>query len=176
MTTFPAIDETELVAFVAGNKGITVIVTRTDGTEVLGDILSINSKGLNVKDDGKTISISVARVSRVSEFLADADDVTCDDMDDDCDHTNVRPFTPAGPGTPASVCIDCGTGLGITSDDADDDATGHTTAEVAAMFGMTAKELRVQLRALGMGVGKGRTYGLSDGDVTVIRKALTPTV
>ena len=49
---------------------------------------------------------------------------------------------------------------------------GYTTAEVAAIFDMTAKELRVNLRALGLGVGKGRRYGLTDADVATIREHL----
>lgn len=41
----------------------------------------------------------------------------------------------------------------------DDDDT-LTTAELAAIFDTSAKALRVELRRLGLGVGKGRTYGL----------------
>lgn len=58
----------------------------------------------------------------------------------------------------------------ISTPDAEGD--GYTTAEVAAIFDMTAKELRVNLRALGLGVGKGRRYGLTDADVATIREHL----
>lgn len=46
-----------------------------------------------------------------------------------------------------------------------DDDTALTTAELAAIFSVSAKALRVGLRAAGLGVGKGRTYGLTPADV-----------
>lgn len=47
-----------------------------------------------------------------------------------------------------------------------DDAT-YTTAEVAAALDMSAYDLRVHLRGMGMGVGKGHTYGF---DATEARR------
>lgn len=41
-----------------------------------------------------------------------------------------------------------------------DDGT-YTTAEIAAALDMSAYDLRVHLRAMGLGVGKGRTYGFA---------------
>lgn len=38
------------------------------------------------------------------------------------------------------------------------DGDEYTTAELAAAFDMTARALRVELRAMGIGVGKGHTY------------------
>jgi len=51
---------------------------------------------------------------------------------------------------------------------------GMSTAEVAALFDMTAKELRVHLRAMGIGVGKGRRYAFTPADVDAVRVYLTP--
>jgi hypothetical protein len=60
----------------------------------------------------------------------------------------------------------------LTDIDTDDTNATFTTAEVAARFAMTAKELRVQLRAWGMGVGQGRTYGLTSADLVTIQTKL----
>jgi hypothetical protein len=49
---------------------------------------------------------------------------------------------------------------------------GATTAEVADVFGTSAKELRVTLRALGMGVGKGHRYHLTADQIATVRTAL----
>lgn len=49
----------------------------------------------------------------------------------------------------------------VTETDADDDEDGAlTTAELAVIFDTNAKALRVQLRKLGLGVGKGSRYAL----------------
>ena len=40
-----------------------------------------------------------------------------------------------------------------------------TTAALAALFDTDRKALRVELRRVGLGVGKGRTYGLTPADV-----------
>lgn len=53
------------------------------------------------------------------------------------------------------------------------DTDGLTTREVAALFDMEAKVLRVHLRAMGAGVGKGRRYGFTSEDVEAIRTHLT---
>jgi hypothetical protein len=59
--------------------------------------------------------------------------------------------------------------------DMDDDAV-LTTAELAAIFDTNAKALRVELRRLALGVGKGRTYALTPATirplVTAIRDGL----
>lgn len=49
---------------------------------------------------------------------------------------------------------------------------GMTTAEVAAIFNMTAKELRVHLRAMGIGVGRGKRYAFTPADVDAVRTHL----
>jgi hypothetical protein len=46
---------------------------------------------------------------------------------------------------------------------------GMSTRDAAALLDMAPKAFRVHLRALGLGVGKGRTYGLTDADVNAVR-------
>lgn len=104
-------------------KGQTYTVTTAKGA-VTGTFLSINSKGVNLVVDGKTVSRSLTSITDIS--------------------------------TPAS------------------DTDGMTTAEVAAIFNMAAKGLRVHLRAMGIGVGKGRRYAFTPADVDAVRVYLTP--
>lgn len=54
----------------------------------------------------------------------------------------------------------------------EDAPAGMTTADIAEALGMTAKELRVHLRALGMGVGKGHKYGLTSAEYRKVRDAV----
>jgi hypothetical protein len=49
---------------------------------------------------------------------------------------------------------------------------GMTTAELATMFGLTAKRLRVTLRAMKLGVGRGQRYNLTGEDVDRIKARL----
>ena len=100
----------------------------SDGTEVTGTPISVNSKGVNIKVDGKVRSFSVARVT---------------DMWADTDSDEVE-----------------------VPEDLHD---GMTTAELAAVFGIEAKELRVHLRSLGLGVGKGRKYSLAESDYRAVK-------
>lgn len=104
------------------NKGDAIIV-RTDKGTVTGEFVSVNSKGVNVKVDGKIVSRSLKSV----------------------------------------------TGVEVPAPDVTD---GMTTAELAAMFDMEAKALRVQLRAMGAGVGKGRRYLFDAEDVAKVRTFL----
>lgn len=142
-------DRNALATYVDANKGVEVIVTKADGTEVRGYVLSVNSKGLNLKDDDNaTLSIAASRVDviRLAEdalevFPADDDELTGDEIAD---------------------LIDAG------ELDANDEA-GHTTAELAELFNTSAKALRVHLRAMGMGVGQGRRYYLDDTQLATVR-------
>lgn len=54
----------------------------------------------------------------------------------------------------------------------DEDTEGLTTAELADMFETTARALRVRLRKLGLGVGKGRRYHLTDAELTLVRASV----
>lgn len=97
---------------------------------VTGDPISVNTKGVNLRVDGKVRSFGLRRIDAIT---ADID--TDEDIPED----------------------------------------GMTTADVAAMFDMEAKELRVHLRKLGRGVGKGRKYGLGADDVRAVRDHLAAT-
>jgi hypothetical protein len=90
-------------------NGDAVRVTTKDGRVFEGTYVSVNSKGINVKVDGKVKSATLKSLSAVEK-----------------------------PG-------------------AED---GYTTAALAAIFDTQAKALRVVLRSLGLGVGKGRRYNL----------------
>jgi len=135
-------------------KGATVILDTAKGEAITGTLISLNSKGWNVKDDeGRTIT----RTENVTTSLVTAADADADveelDFEDDAD-------------------------LDIEDDDdaADVDmpeGDGHTTAELAELFNTSARALRVQLRKLGLGVGKGRRYYLTDDELNTVRQAIT---
>jgi hypothetical protein len=118
-----------------------VTVHLTDGTEVTGDPISVNSKGVNLKVDGKVRSFGLARID---DLTGDAD--VDDEMDEDTDE---------------EIYAELGDGM--------------STAELAAHLSdalkieLDAKELRVHLRALGLGVGKGNKYSLSATEFRLVR-------
>ena len=147
---------TTATIFMTTNKGADIEVVTADGDSIYGTALSVNSKGVNVKDDnGKTRSVSLARVA---ELVLIEDDTfgSDDDADDE-----------------AAALI---TRLDEVADEISD---GATTAEVAAALSdvmdreITPKELRVHLRALGLGVGKGRKYALSAGELRAVHNVIT---
>jgi hypothetical protein len=129
-------DETELT------------VTLVDGTEVTGMPVSVNSKGINLKVDGKVRSFGLNRVVTLAGLDEDLEDT------DEADRMEEL---------------------------ANEVSDGATTAEVAAALSdyldrdLTPKELRVHLRALGLGVGKGRKYALSAGEFRAVIKAIEAT-
>lgn len=49
---------------------------------------------------------------------------------------------------------------------------GYTSADLAEMFGTSARALRRRLRALSMGVGKGNRYALTDAELATVRKSI----
>lgn len=139
-------DATTATAFITANKGTEIVITRTDGTEVTGAALSVNSKGVNVKDeDGKTWSVALGRIESL--------DILTDDLDEDDEVDRIEEL-------------------------ADQVSDGASTAEVAALLSdylerdLTPKELRVHLRALGLGVGKGRKYALSAGEFRAVIRVI----
>lgn len=137
--------------FITTNKGTEIIIHLADGSTVLGEALSVNSKGVNVKNAGKTRSVALSKVADM--FIADGD---LDDEDEDME---------------AEVAD-------RMEELANEVSDGATTAEVAALLSdylereITPKELRVHLRALGLGVGKGRKYALSAGEFRAVVKVL----
>jgi hypothetical protein len=159
--------------FMTVNKGQEIAVELTDGTEVTGAAVSLNSKGINIRATGlKSIKLDrvVALICPDSpnagmKSLRDdeltADDIEADDawMDEDTEADYIADMKESGE-------------VDLTDIDTDDTNATFTTAEVAARFAMTAKELRVQLRAWGMGVGQGRTYGLTSADLVTIQTKL----
>lgn len=123
-----------------------VTVRLNDGTEVYGSPISVNSKGVNLKVDGKVRSFGL---NRVDAIFIEADSVDADDTDEE-----------------------------IYANMPDD----MTTAELAdhlsdtLNIALTPKELRVHLRALGLGVGKGRKYSLTATEYRMVRDLVnTPT-
>lgn len=164
----------QVIEIVNANKGemaeLTISCSTPTGPAIAetitGQLISVNSKGVNFKVDGRVVSRSLAKVAWVA---IDEGDVELSE-DDEADML--------------ADMVEEGT---IEDDDSEDDAPGTdldalvaeldgcTTAELAAVFGIEAKELRVTLRALGMGVGKGHRYHLTNDQVTTVRAALNPT-
>lgn len=137
-------------AFITSNKGMDITVTLIDGTRSGGTALSVNSKGVNIKRDGKTVSFNLKKVSELA-LVGDLD------TDDDSDEMTDEDIYAA---------------LG----------EDMTTAELAAHLSdalkitLEPKELRVHLRALGLGVGKGRKYSLTATEYRMVRDLIaTPT-
>lgn len=60
----------------------------------------------------------------------------------------------------------------VPTEDTTPEGDAMTTREVAGIFDMSAKELRVITRKLGLGVGKGKRYAFGPSDVAAIRKHL----
>lgn len=157
----------------AAYKGRPAIITLNDSTTLEGDFLSVNSKGWNIIADGVTVSRGLARVAKVEimDYTGDEADVADElEMDEDTEADYIADMYESGE-------VDLTDGEGPMGDATEMDALvaeldGATTAEVAQIFGTSAKELRVTLRALGMGVGKGHRYHLTAEQITVVRTAL----
>lgn len=145
----------------ANFKGQTVLVTLVDGTELIGDLISVNSKGWNFNVDGTVVSRSISRVASViwTDELDEEDLEYGDEADNDEDFEE---------GDSTRELEDARELDALVSE-----LDGATTAELADVFGMAAKELRVHLRALGMGVGKGRRYHLTADQIKVVKDAIT---
>lgn len=129
----------------AKELGEMVLVRLADDTSASGAPISVNTKGVNIKmEDGKTKSFSLNRVKAI-------DIVTEDDEAE---------------------------GTTELEDIVNEISDGATTAEIAAHLTeylkheVTPKELRVHLRALGLGVGKGRKYALSAGEFRAVLKLI----
>jgi hypothetical protein len=135
-------NNTAATDFMNDNKGEAIIVFLSDGTRVTGNALSVNSKGVNIKVDGKVRSFGL---NRISDLWTVAD-------------RKAEEGTDALTDVPEDV-------QAMLHD-------GMTTAELADLIGTTPKELRVTLRALGMGVGKGRKYSLTPSAYVAVRAAI----
>lgn len=145
--TTTAADFTAYITDAKDNE-VEVTVTLADGTSVTGDPISVNSKGVNLKVDGKVRSFGLKRITSLTS-----------DLDDDSDDTEADRLEEL----------------------ANEVSDGATTAEVAALLSdylerdLTPKELRVHLRALGLGVGKGNKYALSEGEFRAVIKVIRDT-
>lgn len=60
----------------AFEAGTTVTVTLTKGDPITGEYVSTNSKGVNLRVDGKLVTRSLGRVASVDRVEADADGLT----------------------------------------------------------------------------------------------------
>lgn len=133
---------TDLITDAKDNE-LEVTVVLADGTEVTGDPISVNSKGVNIKVDGKTRSFGLARITAVQVDGNDDDDTESDE----------------------DIYAELGEDM--------------TTAELADHLSdalkitLTPKELRVHLRALGLGVGKGRKYSLTATEYRMVKDLVT---
>lgn len=120
-----------------------ITVRLTDGTEVTGDPISVNSKGVNIKVDGKVRSFGL---KRIDALVTDSDEADEEMSDED-------------------IYAELGEDM--------------TTAELAAHLSdslnieLTPKELRVHLRALGLGVGKGNKYSLTATEYRLVKDLVT---
>lgn len=142
MNAFTA-DTARTALNLAKDNDLELTVTLVDGTMVTGDPISVNSKGVNLKIDGKVRSFGLSRVTGLSSDAdVDGDDVTDEDI------------------------------YAMLED-------GMTTADLAAVLSdhlnisLEPKELRVHLRALGLGVGKGRKYSLSATEFRMVRDLIS---
>lgn len=136
---------TDLINDFRANDVDEVTLRLTDDTEHTGRPISVNSKGVNLEIDGKTRSFGL---NRVVSILSE------EDMEEAAEEADRM------------------------EELANEVSDGASTAEVAALISdymereITPKELRVHLRALGLGVGKGRKYALSAGEFRAVIKVL----
>lgn len=175
-------DATTATAFITANKGSDIAVVLTDGTEIYGSALSVNSKGVNIKIDGKTRSFSLARVDSLDLDAADdtygaddiADDVAAADLDLDARELADIDELEIDDADDDPELDDDTTDADRMEEIVNEISDGASTAEIAGhltdLLGteITPKELRVHLRALGLGVGKGRKYALSSGEFRAV--------
>jgi len=139
-------DATTAAEFVLANKGAEITLLLTDGSELIGNLISVNSKGINIKVDGKTRSVSLSRIEDTTSELDEDDELTGDEDfgydGDEADETTDEDIY--------AMLED-----GMSTRDLADVISDHLKIK------LEPKELRVHLRALGLGVGKGRQYSLS---------------
>jgi hypothetical protein len=136
-------------------KGETVTIQTVDGSALEGSLISLNSKGWNIKDAaGKTITRTLGVTVDISTGSVEG----VEDLPEDWDLEDE--------GAIEDLLTEAAEAEHV------DTAEGHTTAELADIFNTSTRELRKTLRALGLGVGRGRRYNLSDDDLTTVRKAI----
>lgn len=149
-------DPNAFLEFMAEWKGEEITIVRNDGEQITGLAISINSKGVNVEADGRVRSVGLNRVVSLSIDLDANPEDEGDEFDEDTEADYIADMLESGE-------------VDLTDTDTLPDPDGITTKELAAMFHMEAKDLRVALRAAGMGVGKGRQYFFTAGDIAALR-------
>jgi len=174
------IDTTTAARWMTANKGLEIDVETEDGAVVIrGTAISLNSKGINVRVDDKVKSISLAKVTGLVCTTAQPEfiglyDLTADDIADGIAEIEADDAW-MDEDTEADYIADMVESGEVDLADIGTSAT-YTTRQVAEMVNMAAKDLRVQLRAWGMGVGQGKAYAFTDADVTDIKARLAATV
>src|ERR1044072_128401 len=157
-------DATTANDFVTANKGETVSITFVEGhvmegRDFTGELVSVNSKGFNFKIDGKVRPTALRNVEAIEVVTDEDDELTGEEIADLIEDGELEPMDEDM--TDEDIYAELGDGM--------------TTAELAAHLSdslkvdMTPKELRVHLRALGLGVGKGRKYSLSATEYRMVR-------
>ena len=168
-------------AIVTDNKGETLVLKLTDGTYVGGIAISVNSKGVNLKDTGGhvfTKALSKITAIMTETQYADEIDPQGDDLGEYADSADNDEDFEEGDSTreleeSREDDTDYSDEDELTEDDEDEDsADGMSAAEVAAIFDMPAKDLRKVTRSMGLGVGRGRVYSFDVDDVKAIRQEL----
>jgi hypothetical protein len=131
---------------VAEYKGQIVTLHVADDVDVTGRLISINSKGWNVQvQTGPDRFATVSRgYGRVTHVTAEVASTIADDLAE----------------------LDANTPDDLAS------LSDMTTADLAEVFGTSAKALRVVLRKLGMGVGRGQRYHLTADDAAKVKAAI----
>lgn len=168
--------------FITANKGTEIVLNLRDGSTVEGAALSVNSKGVNVKIDGKTKSVSLSRIESmdlVTDNVEDYDGADLADDDADAEDAIIEDFDDEDGDDEDEV--DAEEEAFMNASEIEDELhDGMTTAQLADLVSratgteLTPKELRVHLRALGLGVGKGRKYALSAGEFRAVVGVVTP--
>lgn len=158
-------DRNALSTFAATNRGELATVTYTDGSELTVVINgNVNTKGLVVRHHADEPVFYIAPTKIVALELVTADDEVADEVDAD-----EEAFMDEAYGENDAEDVDT-----ELEDIVNEISDGATTAEIAAHLTdylkreITPKELRVHLRALGLGVGKGRKYALSSGEFRAV--------
>jgi hypothetical protein len=126
----------------AKNLGELVLVHLADGTSASGTPISVNSKGVNIKMEDGKTRSFSLTRVKAIDIVTDDDEAEYDALDD------------------------------VPEDIAEMLHDGMTTSDLADIMGTTPKALRVSLRALGMGVGKGRKYSLTPTAYIAVRNHL----
>lgn len=171
---------------VKGDNGKTISrsLSKVQWVEVAGNV---SDELLATLDEDFNVIADAAAAVAISAM-----DPEVTDSDDDTSHTDLNVLTDLPEGTdpfdvngtddedetdPVDTADDDGLEFDTTPGaDATDalvaELDGCTTKELAEVFGIEAKELRVKLRALGMGVGKGHRYHLTADQVSLVKDAL----